>query len=145
MSDIIKRIEEVIEFTGLSQRAFGQRINFSSATINNYILRKRTMVDSELLTKIISTFDEVNSEWLLTGTGNMINGNCSTVRDDVVEYENKNDDKEFLLRQQATLISQQNKMIDMLQKQIEQIKEESFKNRTAQQDENADCADVSGW
>lgn len=71
-TDIIDRINKVIEWSGLSQRAFGIKIGFSYATINNYLLRKRTTVDFELIEKILSTFVDINPTWLTTGCGNML-------------------------------------------------------------------------
>lgn len=69
---LISRIKEIIDYKGVSSRAFAQKIDFSYSVLNNYLLGKRNTIDAELPYKIISTYNDINAEWLIAGTGRMI-------------------------------------------------------------------------
>lgn len=69
---IIERIKVLINIKSKSSRAFANNIGFSYSTLNNYLLGKRTTIDSDLLCKIISTYSDINGDWLLTGKSSML-------------------------------------------------------------------------
>lgn len=72
---ITERISSIIKSKGMSMRAFAASIDFPYNTLNQYILGKRTTIDSSLIVKTISSFDDISSEWLLTGKGQMLKEN----------------------------------------------------------------------
>jgi hypothetical protein len=63
---IKERIEEFINLKGLTVKAFEQEIG-----ISNGLWAKTKTVSEEVLLKVISRYNEINSEWLLKGTGEM--------------------------------------------------------------------------
>ena len=63
---IKERIEEFINLKGLTVKAFEQEIG-----ISNGLWAKAKTVSEEVLLKVISRYNEINSEWLLKGTGEM--------------------------------------------------------------------------
>lgn len=71
-NSVIERVKECIEIKGMSAREFAKSIGFNCSTLNNYITGRRVTVGVDLIQKIVQTFKEINSEWLLTGNGNMI-------------------------------------------------------------------------
>lgn len=145
--DIIDRLRRVLEWSGKSQRAFGDTIGFSSATLNNYLLRKRDSIDASLLISIISTYREINSDWLLTGRGEMLKdfNSVAELKEDRVPYGINSDPMQSLIKQQSELISQQKNIIDDLREEIKRLRSQDFINSSNEQEDAAGCADVSGF
>lgn len=69
---LIERISNIIAYKELSPRAFAQTIGFNYSTLNNYLTGRRSSVDNDLVIKTILTFDDISSDWLLTGKGTML-------------------------------------------------------------------------
>ena len=69
---MIERIKKVISVKAKSPREFALLIDFNYSTLNNYLNGRRKSIDSEMLSKIVSTFDDISANWLLTGKGSMI-------------------------------------------------------------------------
>lgn len=46
-------------------------IGFDYTTLNSYVNGRRSRIDSDLLIKIVSCFDDISPLWLLTGKGEM--------------------------------------------------------------------------
>lgn len=69
MSEISLRLKEIVNYTGLSDRAFAQSIDLAQTTFTN-ILLKGTEPKSDVLRAIIEKY-KVNAHWLLTGEGDM--------------------------------------------------------------------------
>lgn len=59
---------------GMSIRAFEQQIGCSNGVISRCI-NKGTDISSQLVSKIIETFPDLNPSWLLLGKGSMLNKN----------------------------------------------------------------------
>lgn len=72
MNEIISRLKEFISYAQLTPRAFAIKIGFNYSTLNNYFTGRRTTIDIELISKTISTFDNLSVEWLLRGKGEML-------------------------------------------------------------------------
>ena len=70
MQKIIDRIAHLIDKKGISIRSFEAAIGASNGLINR-AAKKRTDINAEWLSKIISAFPDVNPAWLLTGEGEM--------------------------------------------------------------------------
>jgi len=69
MSDIGKRIRELREVLGLTQKQFGERIGKSWRTVQDWEAGKSSVPDHTL--KFISSTFGVSYEWLKTGQGEM--------------------------------------------------------------------------
>lgn len=70
-NSLIERIKKIIEYKQLSPRAFAIAIDFNYTTLNNYLTGRRSSIDNDLLKKIISTYDDISSDWLLINRGEM--------------------------------------------------------------------------
>ena len=68
------RISLVIREKGYSASRFAEEINFNQSNLSK-ILRGERKVPSELETKILERFQDVNKVWLLTGEGEMLTNN----------------------------------------------------------------------
>ncbi len=71
-TSVIERVTQVIKYKNLTNRAFAIKIDFNYSTLHNYIAGRRAAVDLNLILKITKTFDDISSEWLLSGKGEMI-------------------------------------------------------------------------
>ena len=66
MDTLIDRIKMIIEAKGYSPRAFAIAIGF------NYLTGRRSTIDSELIEKALTSFDDISAEWLLRGKGDIL-------------------------------------------------------------------------
>lgn len=115
---IIDRIKQIIEFYGLSSRAFSLSIGFTYTTLNNYLTGRRTTIDSELIEKTLSTYKSISAEWLMRGTGNMlISENIDS--DSNLDRINKLVDTITTLQD---AINEKTKTIKVLEEEIRQLK-----------------------
>ena len=150
MNEIIDRVKTILKWTGLSQRAFSKAINYSSTTFNNYLLGKRDGVDGNLIFSILSNFQDVNSDWLLRGEGEMLRNTPGVIQEDGVAYQPyapPPDELREMIEYQRELIKQQKDLILMLQEQLKmQQKDNDLNDRPdAREDDAAGCADASGF
>lgn len=66
-STTIDRIIEFIDYKGISKREFASTVGISHSLIG-----KANAIGSDKLEKILSSYPELSSEWLLTGKGDML-------------------------------------------------------------------------
>lgn len=76
---VLERIRRVVESKEKNVKQFAERIGFNYTTLNNYFTGKRATIDSALLIKIASTYEDVSLAWLLTGKGEMFKSNSSGI------------------------------------------------------------------
>lgn len=67
-TDFTKRLEQILEFYGLSATAFSEKIDFNRSTIS-HLLSGRNKPSLEFVMKVVQTFKEVDLYWLLNGKG----------------------------------------------------------------------------
>lgn len=150
MDEIVKRLNKVLEWSRLSQRAFAKHINYSPTSFNNYILGKRDGMDGVLLMNTLSTYLEINPDWLLHGKGDMLREDAGVLRDDGVAYEPfvpPPEETRRMIADQREIIKQQKDLIQMLQEQLkmQQMNNGLNDRPDAREDDAAGCADASGW
>lgn len=67
------RIQEVMEHFNLNKNSFSKALGLSNnVTIGNIVGGRKGKPSFDILQKIILNFDSINSEWLLTGEGDML-------------------------------------------------------------------------
>jgi transcriptional regulator with XRE-family HTH domain len=71
---INNRIELIIKSLELNNNSFSMRIGVNSTVIHN-IVKGRNAPSYDVLQKILSSFDNINADWLITEKGEMINNN----------------------------------------------------------------------
>lgn len=64
------RMQTLLNYSGLSQKDFSEKIGVTPVAINNY-LRLERVPSLDVVLKIIQSFPELNANWLLTGRGVM--------------------------------------------------------------------------
>ena len=67
---MIERIHKILDYSGLSERAFGMKCNINIQNV--YEWRKGRHPNFEMLVAILNTFPELSAEWLMRGKGEMI-------------------------------------------------------------------------
>lgn len=68
---MISRIKEIIAYSGLSDRAFAIKCGVAQNTLNRQLngVRELSLVT---VNAILSTFEDISTEWLLRGKGEML-------------------------------------------------------------------------
>lgn len=69
---VSERINLIINHLKLNKNSFSKAIGLSNNVTIGKIVNDKRSPSFEVLTKIIQTFDCINSHWLLTGQGNML-------------------------------------------------------------------------
>lgn len=68
--DIRDRIKLMIETEGVTQAAFAESTGINTSTLN-HVLTGRNNPSMEVITKILSTYPQYESDWLIHGNGAM--------------------------------------------------------------------------
>ncbi len=66
------RINQLIQVLDQNPNSFAELIGVKAAVVYNIIRGRRNKPSFDVLNKILFRFDEVNSEWLLRGSGEII-------------------------------------------------------------------------
>lgn len=113
------RIKEIIAYSGLSDRAFALKCGIAQNTLNRQLNGVREL-SLTTVNSILNTFEDVSSEWLLRGSGEML----------ISANNQDNDNTErisMLVDTIATLqktINEQMKTIQMLNDENKRVKGE---------------------
>ncbi|MEZ4874948.1 MAG: helix-turn-helix transcriptional regulator [Flavobacteriaceae bacterium] len=65
---MVKRLQKILDFYGLSATAFSDAIDFNRSTIS-HLLSGRNKPSLEFIMKVLQKFPEVELYWLLNGKG----------------------------------------------------------------------------
>ena len=65
---ISKRIKEIIEWKELTSSKFADALNVQRSGIS-HVLNGRNKPSLDLIQKILTTFQDIDAEWLVNGTG----------------------------------------------------------------------------
>lgn len=76
MVSIVERVKRIIEHYSLSDSAFAAKCGIRQNTIW-YQLEGKRQLNLKTVVAILSVFDEISAEWLMSGKGNMIKDNNS--------------------------------------------------------------------
>lgn len=71
VSNVLERLNRIISYYDLSLRKFAISLGVHYNTIQNTFYRQSD-VSFSILNKVITTYPEINPEWLMTGKGEMI-------------------------------------------------------------------------
>lgn len=71
MERIIDRVNDFIQYKGMSIRAFESEAGIKYSTISAAI-KRGTELNTATLLKIIDTYDEIDTDWLMKGEGEML-------------------------------------------------------------------------
>ena len=117
--EVLERLIEFKEYTGKSLNAFCASIGIAHTTVFGQVNGDRALSLDTVL-KTIAAYDELSSDWLLRGRGEMI------VANENVSNENKSDDRIEGLLETIQILSEtirvKSRTIDTLNEEISQLK-----------------------
>ena len=90
-SDVIIRLQKLMEQHQLSASAFAEKIGVQRSSIS-HLLSGRNKPSLDLLVKIEANFEEVSFEWLLNGNENLEHISAPTPTPQQIAPRNKIDD-----------------------------------------------------
>lgn len=67
-----QRILAVIEYSKMSRRALGIALGYADGAFLFHVINKRNGISTKLAKRITNLYPEINFDWLLKGTGEMI-------------------------------------------------------------------------
>lgn len=112
--DILQRLKDTLQYSGLSVRAFSIKCGISQPTLDKQIKGLRA-VSIETIMSVLYAFPELSSEWLMRGNGPMLKS-----EDNNIENERVNKLVDTITTLQDT-INAKNDTIATLSKRITQL------------------------
>lgn len=121
---INERITQIINdlFEG-NKRAFSIAVGVSPAVIENIVGKRKSAPSFEVTSKIVSSIDNINTEWLIAGKGNMLKST------ETKTYEN-NTKSGNLSETLVAYASSHTSDVNQHLKELEKIKKEINKDTT---------------
>ncbi len=86
MKTTVDRIKEFIDYKGLSVRKFEEMTGFSNGSFASQFKNNKT-IGVDKVENILNVFPEINTEWLLTGVGEMLKTEGSAPKKDSDQSE----------------------------------------------------------
>lgn len=117
---IKERIIQLIEYKGIPKEKFYTKIGMTSANFRGE--SKKRPINSNAIENILTVIPDVNTEWLITGKGNMLKGVDLPPDKNYNETERSLIDK--LLESNDKLIKSQQQEIAQLKTEIQTLKRE---------------------
>lgn len=111
---MVERIKQIIEYYGLNTRQFEEKIYASNGQIYTLLSRGGSL-NYATLVKILENCNEISSDWLLLGKGEMLRQNVS--KSDVLSADHEAVYKNF--------IADKEKKIEELTRENEQLRIEN--------------------
>ncbi|MEJ6624739.1 MAG: hypothetical protein QNL42_01370, partial [Flavobacteriaceae bacterium] len=71
-SESAVRLRQIIKHVNLSKKAFSISIGYKNTTLMNNVLSGRNQISDTLTKKITAKYVSLNSEWIKTGSGKML-------------------------------------------------------------------------
>lgn len=124
----MKHLLQFIDYKGLTIHAFEKKLGIRS-TIDKAI-KQNTNLRSDIFTKIIETFPEINASWLITGKGEMLLQQVATAPKTVAEPSEKYGKSDIeLINERIAILTELNKekdeIISLLKEKVS-MKEEAL-------------------
>ena len=103
MDNIALRIKELIEFKKMNISSFEKKIGAGNNSIGT-LINRNSNVSGQILSKILNTFEDVSSDWLLTGKGDMLRSSNQNLQPVATNQDNED---VVLLKQHIKLLNKQ--------------------------------------
>jgi transcriptional regulator with XRE-family HTH domain len=109
-----ERLILFITYKGLSARSFCRKIGVSGSYINSM----RKSIQPDKLESIAANFPDLNTAWLMTGQGEMLNEKDKNIIDKRENPPPKNHEKDLLIKSQQETIDALKKYIEVLEREL---------------------------
>lgn len=119
----ILNFKQYLDSKGVSYKKADEDLKLSRGYTSKQI-RSEASLGTDILSKILTTYFDLNPIWLLTGRGNMLLDSNKAV-DNLVNQSNKKiiDNQNQMLKLQAAKIELLEEHIKRLEKQLDEFKE----------------------
>ena len=101
-----ERIKIIISQFCKSKADFARKVGESPQAVNNWVSRDNGM---NVLNKVIEAFPEVNSDWLMTGHGTIVNGdynvNNGNLSDSIIGNSNSIDNSKNTMNNSGNTVN----------------------------------------
>lgn len=122
---ISERIKQYIDYKGFSIMRFEKQIGAGNNSIGTSI-KRNTNLTGDLLSKILNTFQDINTEWLITGKGEMLKSKVSNNNlepdDNFEEIQGLTDIALYDVQLSEEKLKKANKRIELLEELVESYK-----------------------
>ncbi len=98
------RIKQIMQNERLTSSAFADKLQLGRAVVS-HILNGRNNPSLEVVTRILSQWDNINPDWLLTGTGNMYKNDPQATADILSQPIQQNGNGSLFQENQPDLFS----------------------------------------
>ena len=71
-TSVNERIKKIIQVKKMNKNSFSKRIEVPPQTIQNIVDGRQNKPSFDVLEKVISSFEDINAQWLLNGEGEML-------------------------------------------------------------------------
>lgn len=133
---VLERIKEYIDYKGITIAAFERSIGMSNASFGKS-LKNKGAIGSDKIENILSIYDDLSPDWLLTGKGSMLKG---VVEQPPSPQQSNEKEPTQLLNQLLDTIKGQAEEIGQLKEQVRQLTIE--KERLAANAQSSSTANV---
>lgn len=106
-SNVKERLERYLKDKKMSKTAFGKAIGVSSS----YVTSIRSSISNEKVLAIRKAFPDLNTDWLLYGTGSMLKDDSETGNDTETDLKRQLIEKDTEIADLKDKIARQAKMI----------------------------------
>jgi len=116
------RLKKIIDYLIETPNSFSKEIGLSTPTTIYDVIAGKRAITQALLKRVVSNYPNLNPEWLLNGTGEMIitkGRPIEKVKDEKAKNEQECQackDKDLIIEKYEKIIQQQTELIDQLTK-----------------------------
>lgn len=120
---IINRIYQYIDYRGIKPTRFEKQLGLSNGYLGTQLKRNADLGES-VINKIIDNCLDLNSEWLITGRGNMLIDSFeeNMLKEPQVFYQEKEVESERIQELKETIATQR-EFIDFLKRKIDRLED----------------------
>ena len=116
-STIPERIQNIIDYSKISRRAFGIKLGYRDGTFLFHLLNGRNGISAKLANSIVEVYPEISYKWILAGEGEMI----IEPKEDDSSLKKRLDELEKIVHSNKIKIELQSAHIKNFELQIENI------------------------
>jgi len=118
---INERFGLIMKKSNLNYRSFSKQVSSADTVIAN-IVKGRNKPSFDLLEKVIINFPFVDIKWLMTGKGEMLVKQFSSVGEAMMSSADDSEDKDEIIKVLRETIEVQKDYISVLKNQVENLK-----------------------
>lgn len=83
---LLERVLELVSHKSKNKSDFARLLCMDQTTVNNQLLGKRS-ISIDLIYRALNSFDDISSDWLLLGKGNMIKEDINKENTEIISLK----------------------------------------------------------